>query len=233
MKASGKSFLFIFIVLFLLDGFLSSGQVFLRQTIKGTVIDKQSRIPIQGATVILINSDPLIGTVTNSEGIYRLENIPVGKHQLRITYMGYIPYQSDVITVSSGKETVLTMELQERVYNSPAVEVKGDYRKYEVINKMTPVSIRSFRVDETNRFAGSYGDPARMAANFAGLTSGIDNRNDIIVRGNFPMVLQWRIDGMEIPNPNHSCYISFFFIAINKLHWDKVECQSAIPGSEF
>lgn len=203
MKASGKSFLFIVIVLFLLAGSPSSGQVFLRQTIKGTVIDKQSRAPLQGATVILLNSDPLSGTVSNSEGMFRLENIPVGKYQIRVTYMGYIPFQSDVTTVSTGKETVLTVELQERVYNSPEVEVKGDYRKYEAINKMATVSIRSFSVDETNRFAGSYGDPARMTANFAGITSGIDNRNDIIVRGNSPMGLQWRIDGMEIPNPNH------------------------------
>ena len=89
------------------------------------------------------------------------------------------------------------------VVTAQEVEIRGENRKYEVINRMATVSARSFNTEETNRFAGSYGDPARMAANFAGVTSGIDNRNDIIVRGNTPMGLQWRIDEMEIPNPNH------------------------------
>jgi hypothetical protein len=182
---------------------MSFGQVYLRQTIKGTVIDRQTRAPLPGATIILVGSDPLVGTVSDSNGNFRLQKVPVGKQQVKVTYIGYSPWLSDILSVSSAKETVLSVELQEMVYTSGEVEIKSDYRKYESINKMATVSVRSFSVDETNRFAGSYSDPARMAANFAGVTSGIDNRNDIIVRGNSPMGLQWRIDDMEIPNPNH------------------------------
>jgi hypothetical protein len=178
-------------------------QVYLRQTIRGTVIDAQTNAPLPGATIILMNSEPLIGTVTDKLGNFRLDKIPVGKQQVKVTYVGYSPWISDVIAVSSGKETVLTIALDEMVTTASEVEIKGDYRKYEAINKMATVSIRSFSVDETNRFAGSYGDPGRMAANFAGVTSGIDNRNDIIVRGNSPIGMQWRVDDMEIPNPNH------------------------------
>jgi hypothetical protein len=203
MKANGIFLPWLFIFFYLLLCSTVSGQVYLRQTIRGTVIDKQSRGPLPGAAIILLNSDPVIGTVSDSLGRFRLEKVPVGKQQVRVSYMGFIPWQSEEITVTSGKETLLTVELQEMVYNSAEVEVRGDYHKYEAINKMATVSIRSFSVEETNRFAGSYGDPARMAANFAGVTSGIDNRNDIIVRGNTPMSLQYRIDGMEIPNPNH------------------------------
>ena len=178
-------------------------QVYLRQTIKGTVLDGQTNAPLTGATVILLNSDPLIGTITDNLGNFRLEKIPVGKQQIKVTYVGYSPWISDIISVSSGKESVLTIAMDEMVTTTSEVEIKGDYRKYEAINKMATVSIRSFSVDETNRFAGSYGDPGRMAANFAGVTSGIDNRNDIIVRGNSPIGMQWRVDDMEIPNPNH------------------------------
>jgi len=178
-------------------------QVYLRQTIRGTVLDAQTNAPLPGATIILLNSEPLIGTVTDKLGNFRLEKIPVGKQQVKVTYVGYSPWISDVIAVSSGKESVLTIRLDELVTTTSEVEIKGDYRKYEAINKMATVSIRSFSVDETNRFAGSYGDPGRMAANFAGVTSGIDNRNDIIVRGNSPIGMQWRVDDMEIPNPNH------------------------------
>jgi len=178
-------------------------QVYLRQTIKGTISDARTNVPLAGATVILLNSDPLVGTTSDTLGKFRLENIPVGKQQVKVTYVGYSPWISDVISVSSGKESVLAIALDELVTMAGEVEIKGDYRKYEAINKMATVSVRSFSVDETNRFAGSYGDPGRMAANFAGVTSGIDNRNDIIVRGNSPIGMQWRVDDMEIPNPNH------------------------------
>jgi len=117
--------------------------------------------------------------------------------------VGYVTFITEVLNVSSGKETVVTILLEETMITGAEVEIKGDYRKYGAINKMAMVGVRSFTVDETSRFAGSYNDPARMAANYAGVTSGVDNRNDIIVRGNSPVGLQWQIDGMEIPNPNH------------------------------
>ena len=117
--------------------------------------------------------------------------------------MGYSPVLTDPLIVTTGKETVTSIFMEETALNSPEVEIRAGYQKSEGLNKMASVSVRSFSVDETFRFAGSYNDPARMAANFAGVTNGIDNRNDIIVRGNSPTGMQWRIDDMEIPNPNH------------------------------
>jgi hypothetical protein len=156
-----------------------------------------------GATVVIVDSDPIIGTITDSLGHFRLQPVTIGQYQLKVTYMGYAVIITDPLMVVSGKETITSIFLQEAAINSGEVEIRAGYRKNEAINKMATVSVRSFSVDETFRFAGSYNDPARMAANFAGVTSGIDNRNDIIVRGNSPTGLQWRIDDMEIPNPNH------------------------------
>lgn len=68
---------------------------------------------------------------------------------------------------------------------------------------MATVSARSFTVEETSRYAGSLNDPSRMAANYAGVSSTSDARNDIIIRGNSPLGVLWRLNGMEIPNPNH------------------------------
>ncbi len=180
-----------------------TAQQILYSTIKGIVLDKQSLFPLTGATIIIIDSDPLIGTVADNAGHFKLENIPIGKYQIRVTFIGYSNFESDPLIVNSGKETTITVYLQEVILKAGEVEIKSDYKKYDALNKMATVSVRSFSVDETFRFPGSYNDPARMAANFAGVTSGIDNRNDIIVRGNSPMGLQWRIDDMEIPNPNH------------------------------
>ncbi len=193
--------LIIFLLLFFSAGL--SAQPVLHSVIRGEVIDFQTRSPLPGANIVLVNSNPLIGTTSDANGHFRLSGIPIGKRQITVTYLGYTPFNSEDLIVSSGKETFITVQLRESVLTSKEVEIHGDYRKYEAINKMATVSVRSFSVDETFRFAGSYNDPARMAANFAGVTSGVDNRNDIIVRGNSPMGLQWRLDDMEIPNPNH------------------------------
>lgn len=178
-------------------------QKVLKSSIQGIVLDIQTQKPLPGATVRIVDSNPLIGTVTDSLGHFRLPPVSIGQYQLMASYMGYAPSTTDPIVVVSGKEVILTIVLQETVISSGEVVIRAGYHKSEAINKMATVSIRSFSVDETFRFAGSYNDPARMAANFAGVTSGIDNRNDIIVRGNSPTGMQWRIDDMEIPNPNH------------------------------
>ncbi|MGA2823876.1 MAG: carboxypeptidase-like regulatory domain-containing protein, partial [Bacteroidales bacterium] len=183
--------------------FILFSQPILRSTIRGTVADRSTQVPLAGATIILLNSDPLAGTTTDANGNFKLPNVPIGKRQLKVSYVGYVPFITEVLNVSSGKETIVVIPLEETMITGAEVEIKGDYRKYGAINKMATVGVRSFSVDETSRFAGSYNDPARMAANYAGITSGVDNRNDIIVRGNSPMGLQWHIDGMEIPNPNH------------------------------
>jgi hypothetical protein len=180
-----------------------SAQSILYTTIRGTVTDKSTQAPLPGATIILLNSNPLSGTTTDEEGNFKLKNVPIGRRQLKVTFVGYAPYISEVYNLSSGKETIVLIAMEETIITNAEVEVKGDYRKYEAINKMAMAGVRSFSVDETSRFAGSYNDPARMVANYAGVTSGVDNRNDIIIRGNSPVGLQWKIDGMEIPNPNH------------------------------
>ena len=68
---------------------------------------------------------------------------------------------------------------------------------------MATVSSRVFSTEEANRYAGSRGDPARMAANFAVVSGANDSRNDIIVRGNSPLGILWRLNGLDIPNPSH------------------------------
>jgi hypothetical protein len=68
---------------------------------------------------------------------------------------------------------------------------------------MATVSARTFTVEETEKYAGSRGDIARMAMNYAGVSASNDSRNDIIIRGNSPTGLLWKLEDVEIPNPNH------------------------------
>ena len=198
-----RNHLFPLLFLFFLFDNSCIAQQILKSGFQGIVLDNQTQAPLLGATVIIVGTDPLVGTVTDSLGHFRFPPVQIGQYQLRVSYMGYATVITDPLIVVSGKETMTTIFMKETTVSAGEVEIRAGYRKNEAINKIATVSVRSFSVDETFRFAGSYNDPARMAANFAGVTSGIDNRNDIIVRGNAPTGLQWRIDDMEIPNPNH------------------------------
>ncbi len=173
------------------------------QTIRGRVIDMVSRAPLPGATVIIPGSTPLKGTVTDADGWFRLNGVPVGRVNLQVSFIGYLTRRIDNLDVTSGKQSVLTIELQEKVVTTDAVVITAKTDKAQPLNAMATVSARSFTVEETDRYAGSLGDPSRMAANYAGVYAADDSRNDIIIRGNSPLGLLWRIEGIDVPNPNH------------------------------
>ena len=181
----------------------SNAQQVYTQTIRGTVVDSYSGSPLPGANIVLLNTDPPKGTSADENGRFILKDVPTGRQSLRISFMGYKPVVLKDILVTSAKQVVLKVKLEEKVMTTGEVEVVAEYKKDRPINPMALVSARSFTVEETNRYAGSYGDPARMAANYAGVASSRDNRNDIVIRGNSPVGLQYRVDGIEITNPNH------------------------------
>jgi len=155
-----------------------------RQTIRGTVFDKQSQNPMPGANILLKDVTPVIGTTTDSKGEFILNDVSIGRHELEISFLGYSTISLSNLNLTSGKELVLKIELEENVVTTQTVVVTGTPRKDQTINKMATVSARSFSVEETERFAGSLGDPSRMVANYAGVMSTNDSRNDIVIRGN-------------------------------------------------
>ncbi len=173
------------------------------QTIRGQVTDKETKIPLIGATIILLNSNPIKGTMTDKDGNFRLEKIPLGRQGVQVTYIGYKSASFKDIILNSVKEVVLDVELEESVILGAEIVVKAASRKDETINRMAVVSARSFTVEETEKYAGSRGDVARMAMNFAGVSSANDQRNDIVIRGNSPSGLLWKLEGVDVPNPNH------------------------------
>lgn len=172
------------------------------QTIKGTVIDKQSQSTIIGATVTLLRSNPLLGSTTNANGKYAIANVLPGRYDIQVTYIGYKEVTIPNVVVTSGKEVVLDIAMEENVRSLRNAVIKSN-TKHKVLNDLTSVSARSFSMEEVNRYAGGRSDPARLAANFAGVSTPDDSRNDIVIRGNSPTGVLWRIEGMNIPNPNH------------------------------
>lgn len=173
------------------------------QTIKGRVTDKASQISLPGATIVVEGTDPLMGTMTNSEGNFRIEHVPVGRYNLVISYMGYTPAVVSELMVGSGKEINLEIGLDESVSQIEEVVVKAYARKDKPMNSMASISARSFTVEETRRYAGGMDDPARMASAFAGVATGGLQDNAIVIRGNSPKGVSWRVEGVDVPNPNH------------------------------
>lgn len=172
------------------------------QTIKGTILDKQSQSPLPGVSVVVINSSPLKGTLTDLDGKFKLADVIPSRYDLKISFLGYKEIVLSNIEVSAGKEVILDIGLEENATTVNEVIIEG-VKKNETNNELTSVSGRSFSMEEVNRYAGGRSDPSRMAANFAGVSSPNDSRNDIVIRGNSPTGVLWRIEGLSIPNPNH------------------------------
>jgi hypothetical protein len=173
------------------------------QVVRGKVVDKLTQMPLPGANVMLQNSDPLLITATNDNGEFRLNNVPYGRQSVVVSFVGYHSSLVNNLIVTSGRETVLHVELEEKVETTGEVLVTGSRRKDLALNQMASVSARAFTVEEAGRYAGSREDVARMAMNFAGVSGANDQRNDIIIRGNTPAGILWRLEGVDIPNPNH------------------------------
>jgi hypothetical protein len=182
-----------------------SAQAQSTQTVRGTVLDEVSKTPLIGVNLSIVGSDPFLGSATEVDGTYRIENVPVGRQTLKISYIGYEDQTMPNIVVTAGKEVILNISLVESISQLNEIVVVANTRedKTATNNDLAVVSARSFNVDDTKRYAGALGDPSRMAANFAGVIGGDDSRNDIVVRGNSPTGMLWQLEGLNIPNPNH------------------------------
>ncbi|HSL87489.1 MAG TPA: carboxypeptidase-like regulatory domain-containing protein, partial [Bacteroidales bacterium] len=192
----------LFVIFLFLISSTSQSQE-LTQTLRGRVLDAYTEQPLPGVTIIILGSDPLKGTSTDADGFFRIDNLPLGRISIKASFIGYKPEVLTNLLLISGRELVIDVRLEEQVFSLEDVVIRPDPRKDQPSNEMAAVSARSFTIDETERYAGSLGDPSRMATNFAGVSSVSDQRNDIIIRGNSPLGLLWRLEGVEIPNPNH------------------------------
>ena len=175
------------------------------QTLRGKVVDKETQAPLIGANIQVMDTAFLAGASSGPDGNFELDSIPVGRVNVQISYLGFEPVMLNQLLLTTGKELVLQVEMIESGILMQEVVVEGNQDKSQPLNEMAMVSARSFSVEETSRYAASFFDPARMAQNYAGVNTGAgyDLENEIIVRGNSPSGILWRLEGIEIPNPNH------------------------------
>ncbi len=193
-----KQFAFIFLLFLAMFSVAQTANY--TQTIKGIVLDEQSGNVLERATVIVNNAST---TITDDKGQFKLSNVAIGRQNITVMALGYEDAFITNIEVTSSKEVILEIKLKEKIKKLDAVIMKAGKSKSKALNEAAVVSARQLSIDEAFRYSGTRSDPSRMAQNFAGVSGTNDGRNDIIIRGNSPVGVLWRMDGIDIPNPNH------------------------------
>ena len=201
------------------------------QTVKGQVLDAQADYPLIGASVILVGSDPVIGAVTDLDGRFKLNGVPVGRQSLAVQYVGYKSITLPNVLVTAGKEVILNIQLEESVEKLAEVVVTAEADKNLPLNELAKVSARTFSLEEVTRFSGGRNDVARLATTFAGVSAPNDSRNDIVVRGNSPVGLLWRIEGIPVATTNHFATLGTTGGPVNALNTNLLRTSDFLTGA--
>lgn len=172
-------------------------------TLRGTVVDRDTRAPLVGAVVVVVGTDPLRGAVADADGRFAVAGVPLGRHTVRVTFVGYAAAERPGVLVTAAGDAALDVALEPDAVVGGEVVVRASFDKDRPLNDFAAVSARSFSVEDTRRYAGGLDDPARMASAFAGVTTGSLADNALAIRGNAPKGVLWRVEGVEVPNPNH------------------------------
>lgn len=174
----------------------------LKQNVRGRVIDAESKQPMVGVVVVL-QSNNALNAITDDNGYFIINNVPVGRQSFVFQMAGFDTYTASEVMVISGKELELNASMVESLHKLNEVTVSANKDRVRPLNEFAAISARSFSVEETRRYAASFADPARMVMNFPGVSNGGDMDNGVVVRGNSPKGVLWKLEGIEIPNPNH------------------------------
>jgi hypothetical protein len=194
---------FSLILLLLLSGVLDSHSQVITQILKGTVTDRETKIPLAGANIFIINSNPPTGASTDKDGKFRL-SAPIGRISIKISFLGYEDLLLNNILISTGKEVEINAGMVEKVVITQDVLVRASQDNRPNLNPMAAISTHTIRTEEAMHYAGGFYDPSRIVNSYAGvITSNSDYSNDMVIRGNSSRGLLWRLEGIEIPNPNH------------------------------
>lgn len=219
------------ITLFLFSGALFAQTETQTQVVRGTINDMDSQTPLPGVNIILIDSDPFLGGVTDMDGNFRIENVPVGRQNFLVKYIGYKSQTIPNVLVTAGKQVVLNVQLEESVEALNEVVITADSDKDRPNNEMAKVSARTFSLEEVTRFSGGRNDVARLATNFAGVSGANDSRNDLVVRGNSPTGMLWRVEGLPIATTNHFSTLGTTGGPVSALNTNLLRTSDFITGA--
>lgn len=173
------------------------------QTLRGQITDADTYVTLPGANIIILGTNPILGGISDNDGNYKIQNVPVGRHNIKVSYIGYEDVYFNEIELITGNELILNVQMTEDISTLGEVVISGRDEMGEPINSMVTLSAQRITIESTSRIAAGINDPARTVQSFAGVSSADDENNELVVRGNSPRGMLWRMEGVEIPNPNH------------------------------
>ncbi len=168
----------------------------LAQTVSGKISDAITSLPLPGASVSFTRGDESIALTRTDEAGKFAVKLAVGRYRLTVTYTGYKTRTTE-LAVIGGKETVVDLALSTSAQELETIEIAS-----------TPLSaelpgLHSLSIEKTLRVPANFFDPVRVATAYPGVIATNDQNNSIIVRGNSPNGLLWRLNGLDVINPNH------------------------------
>lgn len=160
-------------------------------------------MPLKDVEISIENQGVTLTGVSDENGEYRIAGVPVGRCSIYAETFGYEPVFFSSIVVTSGREVVMNIPLREAIQSIGEVDVFAEEEQDRALNSMVSVSSTQLTIESTQRVAAGINDPARTAQSFAGVATSDDEGNELVIRGNSPRGMLWRMEGIEIPNPNH------------------------------
>ena len=176
------------------------------QVLRGSVLDVETRAGIPGAIVQvhrIFDGELLATTTTDLDGKYRIEAVPVGMVRITAQVAFFHPYVREDVSITSAKEVIIDLPLDPTTVELSETEVRASPFRGEALNPMAPVSAVTITPEQTRKFAGSWDDPMRVITAYPGVVQQTSGFNDFTVRGNAPVGMLYRLEGVPIHNPNH------------------------------
>jgi hypothetical protein len=167
----------------------------LMQVVRGKISDRLTGIPMAGAGIRLVGSAGEHTSVSDEHGIFSI-TAPIGRYKLSVSFTGYQTFHDEVLLIAA-RELVVNVAITRGETVLEAVEVRSSTAVDDL------PGLQSLSVEKTLRVPANFFDPVRVVTAYPAVVAANDQSNAIIVRGNSPNGLLWRLNGLNIVNPNH------------------------------
>ena len=186
----------------IISGILMTGAALFAQDsgiIKGRVIDGQTREPLAGVNILVLDTDR--GSTTDIAGNFTIPDLKPGVYRLEFDYIGYSLQKVTDLIVTPAKPVQLTVKLTEQLLETEEITVTAGYFVEETMTQPSTVGLAR---EEIRRFPGGFEDVVRTVATLPGVAINIaGGRNDLLVRGGGPSENLYVINNIDVPNINH------------------------------
>lgn len=173
-----------------------------RGVVQGQVVDATTQEVLPGVNVVIpaVDGTPFTGAATDAEGRFELTGLTPGTYTLRASFLGYETQTKTDVVVQASRPTFVLFELNESVLETEEVVVTAGFFSAQ---PDAPTSVQTLRAEAIRRTPGGQNDISRTLLSLPGVSGGVDNRNDLLVRGGGPSENAYFVDGIEVPQINH------------------------------